>query len=172
MDCSLHSWITAAIPPLGQWQRTTTLSPRSRPPGEGDGSPSARRAGRWVEVARWQQSPGHQQRWLHGQLRPGGRVPRDTQGSCWREKRRQDWTVWNLMHLGMLNTGTKNLDSVPAQHKFPALTRLLLVAKLEELHGSKGRKINRNSIYITNHVLLVLLQDESHVNFSWSFKEK
>lgn len=62
--------------------------------------------------------------------------------------------------------------SVPVQHKFPALTRLLLTAKLEKLHGSNGRKTNGKSVYIRYYVLLVLLQDESHLNVSQPFTEK
>lgn len=77
-----------------------------------------------------------------------------------------------LMHLGMLSTGATHLVSVPVQHKFPALTRLLLRAKLEKSCDSKGRKMHGKAIYIGNYVLLVLLQGKSHLNFSWPLMEK
>lgn len=59
----------------------------------------------------------------------------------------------------MLNTGTKNLVSVPVQHKFPALTRLLLTAKLEKLHGSKGREPNE-SLFVSETMFYFLLPQD------------
>lgn len=112
---------------------------------------------RW-KLARWQQSHRQHQhlpgkllrRWFPGggsaqNLAARGRSGRKTEPS-------EIWYIWEC-------TGPKDLVSFPVQHKFPALTRLLLMAKLEKLHDSKGRKTNGKCIYIGNCVLLMLQQN-------------
>lgn len=173
---SLHSWITAAIPLLRQWQRTTSVFSHSqmlpRPSGKERGSRgrAMRSEVRW-KVARWQQSPRQQQS-LHGEHLSGEAIPGGHTVQRLEQELTENLNFWNLIHLAMLNRGINNLVSLPAQHKPLALTRLLLTTKLKNLCNSKGIKTNEKSIYIRNYVLLVLLQDASHLNFSWSFMQK